>query len=156
MYKKLATISALTLALAACDTCDQEEPKTTCAEGQFAPGSFGDFIQNAGQHVYFSTDSSNLSKEARTTIEKQAAWLNQYSDTTVAVEGNCDERGTSEYNLALGERRANADAKALQSHGVSSSRITTVSYGKERPLVQGHNEAAWAQNRRATTVVTAH
>jgi len=152
MYKKLATISALTLLLAACDTCEREEP-TTCAEGEFAPGSYGDFIQNAGNNVYFALNSSQLSTEARATIERQANWLKQWGDRTVSIEGHCDERGTSEYNLALGERRANSDAKALMSNGIASGRISTVSYGKERPADPGHNEAAWQQNRRATTVV---
>lgn len=155
MYKKLLTISALTLGLAACETtCDKDGPASERSlEGQFAPGSYEDFKQTAGDRVFFATNSSNLSKEARATIKKQACWLNQYPSTTVCIEGHADERGTSEYNLALGERRANSDSKALIRDGVDPARVSTVSYGKERPACEGHNEAAWAQNRRAVTVV---
>src|SRR5690606_29890270 len=101
----------------------------------------------------FGYDQYDLSQEARDTLGRQATWLNQYSSLRVTVEGHADERGTREYNLALGERRANAVKSYLVALGVDGSRITTVSYGKERPAVPGSNETAWAQNRRGVTVV---
>jgi peptidoglycan-associated lipoprotein len=95
-----------------------------------------------------------LSAEARAALDTQAAWLKSHDDVNVIVQGYCDERGTREYNLALGERRANAVKQYLVSQGVEESRISTISYGKERPAVLGSNEAAWAQNRRAVTVIS--
>ncbi len=117
------------------------------------PGSQADLVVNVGDRVFFDTDSSQLTMAARTTLENQAAWLSQYTNLGVVIEGHCDERGTREYNLALGERRANAAKNYLVALGISPSRITTVSYGKERPAVPGANESAWAQNRRSVTKV---
>ena len=118
------------------------------------PGSRADFIAQAGSdRIFFDTDKYDISSDDRATLDKQAAWLNKYPNVRFTVEGHCDERGTREYNLALGERRANAAKNYLVSAGVDASRITVISYGKERPAVPGDDEAAWAQNRRAVTVV---
>lgn len=118
-----------------------------------APGTKGDFVVNVGDRVLFGYDSYELASEARLTLEHQAAWLAQYPSISIVVEGHADERGTREYNLALGERRANAVKNYLVALGVAPSRVTTVSYGKERPAVPGSNEAAWAQNRRGVTEI---
>lgn len=118
------------------------------------PGSKEDFLQQAGSdRVFFGTDQYDLDGEDRATLDRQAAWLARYQNVHFTVEGHCDERGTREYNLALGERRANAAKNYLVSAGVAASRITVVSYGKERPAVPGDDESAWAQNRRAVTVL---
>jgi peptidoglycan-associated lipoprotein len=117
------------------------------------PGSQQDLVVNVGDRIFFGYDESELSSEARMTLDKQAAWLKQYPNVTITVEGHADERGTREYNLALGERRANSVKTYLLSQGVDSSRINTISYGKERPAVAEANPAGWAQNRRAVTVV---
>lgn len=118
------------------------------------PGSRADFINQAGSDtVHFATDSSDLDSEAQGILTAQASWLQKNSNVRVTVEGHCDERGTREYNLALGERRANAAKDFLVSHGVDAGRISVISYGKERPIATGDDEAAWAQNRRAVTVV---
>lgn len=122
------------------------------AEGA-APGTQADLVVNVGDRVFFGYDQYGVNDEARMTLDKQAAWLQQYSNLSVTIEGHADERGTREYNLALGERRANAVKNYLVAAGVSPSRINTISYGKERPAVPGANEAAWAQNRRGVTKV---
>jgi len=115
-------------------------------------GSVGDF-QQVGDTVFFAFDSFALTTEARETLRSQAEWLQRYPNTTIRVEGNCDERGTREYNLALGERRGSAARDFLVNLGVNPSRITVVSYGKERPRDPRSNEAAWAVNRNAQTVI---
>jgi len=117
-------------------------------------GTQSDLEANVGDRVFFELDSSAISSEAQGTLQRQADWLKQYSNVNVTIEGHCDERGTREYNLALGERRAAATKKYLVSLGIKASRVSTISYGKERPAVLGSNEAAWAQNRRAVTVIT--
>ncbi|MFI3242454.1 MAG: peptidoglycan-associated lipoprotein Pal [Alphaproteobacteria bacterium] len=111
------------------------------------------FMKNAEDRVFFSYDSSSLTGNAKEVLDTQVEWLAKHEKVSVVVQGYCDERGTREYNLALGERRANAVKKYLISEGVKADRVTTISYGKERPAVLGNNEAAWAQNRRAITVV---
>ncbi len=115
------------------------------------PGSEEDLIQNVGNMVYFAYDQYNLTPEAQATLARQAAWLKEYPETRIRIAGNCDERGTREYNLALGARRANAARAFLVSQGIDSARIITVSYGKERPVDPASNEAAWAKNRNAMT-----
>ena len=117
------------------------------------PGSQEDLIVNVGDRVFFNYDSSDLDSDAQELLQDQVAWLKQYSDTSVIVEGHCDERGTREYNLALGEKRAQSVKNYLISLGISSDRISTISYGKERPAVVGSNDGAWAQNRRSVTIV---
>ncbi len=118
------------------------------------PGTQEDLAVNVGDRVYFAFDKYDLSPEARATLQKQAVWLRRYPSVTVTVEGHTDERGTREYNLALGERRANSVRDYLVALGVDTSRIKTISYGKERPVALGSTEEAWAKNRRAVTVVT--
>ena len=118
------------------------------------PGSSADFVAQSGSDtVLFPFDSYEIDDEARTILGKQAEWLARYPTVRVTVEGHTDERGTREYNLALGDRRATAAKNFLAAQGVATSRMTTISYGKERPAVEGDNEAAFARNRRAVTVV---
>jgi peptidoglycan-associated lipoprotein len=117
------------------------------------PGSAQDFQQNAGDRVYFKTDQSGVDPEGQKTLQRQADWLRRYPNVTVTIEGHADERGTREYNLALGARRADSIKNVLVALGVQASRIQTITYGKERPAVVGSNEASWAQNRRGVTVV---
>ena len=118
-----------------------------------APGSAADFRRSiTSDTVNFGLDQSDIDATARAILDTQAEWLNRYPNVRVTVEGHADERGTREYNLALGERRANAAKNYLATRGVSSSRISTISYGKERPVALGSDEESWAQNRRAVTV----
>jgi len=112
------------------------------------------FAENATDTVFFAFDSSELSAEARAALDTQVTWLKKHGDVNVIVQGHCDERGTRDYNLALGSRRAEAVKQYLVDHGIAANRISTFSYGKERPAVFGSNEAAWAQNRRAVTVIS--
>lgn len=118
------------------------------------PGSMQDFVINIGDTVYFDTDRHDIRGDAMPVLDAQAQWLNRYPAVRVRIEGNADERGTREYNLALGNRRAQAVKNYLVATGINPNRITTISYGKERPAVVGSNEQAWAQNRRGVTVVT--
>lgn len=117
------------------------------------PGSQEDLVANVGDRVFYALDSSSLSGDARATLDRQATWLARYPQVSIQMAGNCDERGTTEYNLALGQRRANAARDYLVARGVSSARVTTTSFGKERPTAVGSDEQAWAQNRNATTSV---
>jgi peptidoglycan-associated lipoprotein len=116
-------------------------------------GSQEDLLVNVGDRVFFGYDRSDLSPQAQQTAETLAAWLRQYPSVTITIEGHCDERGTRDYNLALGERRASSVRDYLVALGIDGNRMTTISYGKERPAVLGSNEDAWAQNRRAVFVV---
>ena len=116
-------------------------------------GSQEDLIVNVGDRVFFGYDSSDLDSDALELLEDQVAWLKQNSDVTVTIEGHCDERGTREYNLALGEKRAQAVKNYLIGLGINPDRVSTISYGKERPAVVGSNDGAWAQNRRSVTLV---
>jgi len=122
-------------------------------KGPVVPGTQRDFTINAGDIVYFSSDSSDLTPEAQTTLAKQAQWLKQYPQFTITVEGHADERGTREYNIALGARRATAVRTYLASAGIPASRMRTISYGKERPVAVCDDISCWAQNRRAQTVL---
>ena len=163
MRMKLLAVFAASILLAACETA----PSSTGAAGGAGagsgstaattsgptPGSQQDLVVNVGDRVFFDFNKSDLKPEARRTLERQAAWLKQYATVRIAIEGHCDERGTREYNLALGERRANAVRQYLTAQGLPAQRVKTISYGKERPAVLGSNEAAWSQNRRAVTVV---
>lgn len=117
------------------------------------PGTQQDLVVNVGDRVFFGFDRHDLTEDARDTLQKQAQWLKKYPHLNVTVEGHADERGTREYNLALGDRRANSVKNYLIALGIDSSRISTISYGKERPAVPESTPAAWAQNRRAVTVV---
>ena len=117
------------------------------------PGSVEDFKQNVGDRVFFGTDRYDLTAEAQAELQKQATWLKTYPQYRFVIEGHCDERGTREYNLALGERRATAVKNYLVALGIDTNRMQTISYGKERPAVLGDDEAAWAQNRRGVIVL---
>jgi peptidoglycan-associated lipoprotein len=119
------------------------------------PGSVEDFVATAGDRVYFETDQYTLTSEAQAVLDRQAAWLARYPAVTIRIEGNCDERGTREYNLALGSRRAESTRAYLASRGVAAARISTISYGKERPIDPGSSEDAWAKNRNAHTSIVA-
>ncbi len=121
--------------------------------GQIRPGSQEDFVRNiTSDRIYFDTDRFNIDTEDMAALQSQAQWMARYPAARVVIEGHCDERGTRDYNLALGERRANSAKAYLASLGIDPGRIQTVSYGKERPAAAGSNEQAWAQNRRAVTV----
>ena len=123
--------------------------------GRALPGSVQDFVINVGDRVYFDLDQANVRADGQPILGAQAAWLNRYGNVQVRIEGNCDERGTREYNLALGARRASSVRDFLVSHGVNPARISTISYGKERPIDPGEGEEAWSKNRNAHTAITA-
>lgn len=158
-------IAASVLALAACgkkapkelppppaDTSAQTGTGTTAPSGP-VKGSQEDFVASvASDRIFFDTDQYDVDAQDQQTLQSQAAWLQQNPNVRVTIEGHADERGTRDYNIALGERRANAAKNYLASLGIDPSRINTVSYGKERPAALGSDEAAWAQNRRAVTV----
>ncbi|CCZ22513.1 outer membrane lipoprotein omp16 [Acetobacter sp. CAG:977] len=148
----LAVLASLALVSACASTESVEEASSTTSQA-VVEGQNEDFAQTAKDRVFFGFDKSSLTSEAVNTLKAQAEWLQANPDTNVIVEGHTDDRGTREYNLALGERRAVAVKNYLISRGVDAERIKTISYGKERPAVVGANEAAWAQNRRAVTVV---
>ena len=149
MIKALTAIAAMIL-IAACSNDQQAAaPATTTV----TPGSVADFRQNVGDRVFFDTDASPVREDGRQTLNKQAEWLKKYTNYQITVEGHCDERGTREYNLALGERRANAARQYLIAQGIPAARIKTVSFGKERPDPVGSDEAAWSRNRRAVTAL---
>lgn len=166
-FKFLSVLAAVAL-LAACETAPESSgnaqssgaSSTTSSASsapaaaiQIAGGSQEDLVVNVGDRVFFAFDSSDLSAEARASLEKQAAWMKKFGGVRIVLEGHCDERGTREYNLALGERRANAAKDYLVALGINPARVKTISFGKERPAALGHNETAWAQNRRAVAVV---
>ena len=151
--KILGAFAAVAL-LAACS-----QPQTastgsgTATTSGPVPGSQEDLVANVGDRILFDFNRSNLTSDASTTLDRQATWLSRYPSVNVQVAGNCDDRGTEEYNLALGQRRADADASYLRAKGVAAARVSTISYGKDRPVAMGSNEQAWAQNRNATTTV---
>jgi peptidoglycan-associated lipoprotein len=122
--------------------------------GAGAPGSQQDFVVNVGDRVFFETDSSELTPTAQATLSKQAAWLSRYANYSFTIEGHADERGTREYNFALGARRSQAAHDYLASKGLAASRMRTVSYGKERPVATCDDISCWSQNRRAVTVLS--
>ena len=157
MNLRSLSLLAAVLLLAA---CAENPPAATNTAGTggaqpstVQPGTEQDLVQNVGDRVFFDFDKSDVKPEGRTILQRQADWLKKYPNVTVTVEGHCDERGTREYNLALGERRASAVKKMLVALGVAANRVSTISYGKERPAVVGSTEAAWAQNRRGVTVI---
>lgn len=169
---RLATTLLMATALIATAACSKKRPEVlppapggapadTTGQGPngpvgdaVIPGSSADFKRSVtSDTVYFGTDQSDVDDAARATLDTQSAWLAKFPNVRITVEGHADERGTREYNLALGDRRANAAKNYLVAKGVAPERITTISYGKERPVALGSDESAWAQNRRAVTVV---
>lgn len=161
---KFAVLSAALL-LAAC-THKQEAvntapppappppPQQQAVTSSIIPGSAQDFKVNVGDTVHFALNQYNIEDNDKTTLNKQAQWLARYPSVRLSIEGHCDERGTREYNLALGARRANAVKEYLVAQGVSAARLETISYGKERPICTESNEDCWAQNRRGVSVIT--
>jgi peptidoglycan-associated lipoprotein len=133
--------------------CAKQQPDQTAMGGAAVPGSQQDFIVNVGDRVFFESDSSELTPQARDTLDKQAQWLNQYNRYAFTIEGHADERGTREYNIALGARRAQTVQAYLVSRGVMAQRMHTISYGKERPVAVCNDISCWSQNRRAVTVL---
>jgi peptidoglycan-associated lipoprotein len=168
---RLVLIAAVTATLAACAkkppppqpvapppppaaAAPTPPPPPAPVETGVIPGSLQDFVVNVGDRVYFDTDEYTVRDDAQPVLSNQAAWLARYPQVRIRIEGNADERGTREYNLALGARRANAVRDFLVARGVAATRIETLSYGKERPMAAGSDEAAWAQNRNAQTAIT--
>jgi peptidoglycan-associated lipoprotein len=147
---KLAGFFALALAVAGCAN-RLNDPNA--GAGSAAPGSQQDFVVNVGDRVFFENDSSELTPQSITTLEKQAQWLQVYNQYTFTIEGHADERGTREYNIALGARRAETVRDYLASRGVPPQRMRTISYGKERPVAVCNDISCWSQNRRAVTVL---
>jgi len=170
---RLALIATATISMAACASrpkpagpaATSEAPPPPMDDGanrppapgpvgsNILPGSEQDFATNAGDRVYFDLDRYDVRSDAASTLDAQAAWLSRYPQVTVRVEGNADERGTREYNIALGARRASAVREYLSTHGVSPSRMATISYGKERPIAGGSDEESYQQNRNAHTAI---
>lgn len=150
---KIALICCCFLALAACSKKNQPNLEGDGA-GTAVPGSEKDFAINVGDRIYFIVDTSTLTPEAQETLRRQAAWLKQYPNVTVQVEGHSDERGTREYNISLSARRATATREFLIAQGVQGNRISSIAYGKERPVALCDAEQCYSQNRRAVTVIT--
>lgn len=150
MKQKMAAVFLAILLLSGCSTGTKKGGMASNAESSL----IADFERQAGDRVFFPFDSSALSQHSKDTLGKQGDWLKSHPHIKATIEGHCDERGTREYNLALGERRAEVVKKFLAHHGIESSRLDTVSYGKERPAVIGNNEDAWKQNRRSVTLIT--
>jgi peptidoglycan-associated lipoprotein len=163
MHARIISLLGTLLLLVACSSPPPEAPPAGPPGGpggaggigsrNIVPGSQQDLEASAGDRIFFAFDRSDISPEGREILTRQADWLRRYPNVTVTIEGHCDERGTREYNLALGERRAQAAKNVLVAAGIPAARISTTSYGKERPAVVGSTEEAYAQNRRAVTVV---
>ncbi len=151
-----ARVSAILLAALAMAACAN---KPDLGQGAFAgtaaPGSQQDFVVNVGDRVFFESDQTDLTPQSRETLDKQAQWLQTYNRNSFTIEGHADERGTREYNIALGARRAQTVRDYLASRGIDASRMRTISYGKERPVAVCNDISCWSQNRRAVTVLSA-
>ncbi|MEZ5856478.1 MAG: peptidoglycan-associated lipoprotein Pal [Hyphomicrobiaceae bacterium] len=157
---RLAVAAVVALTVAACANSSPKPEDVRLgpgglgsSRGNAKPGTHQDFAQNVGDIVYFSTDSTDLTPEAQQTLSGQARWLQQYARYTITIEGHADERGTREYNIGLGAKRAEAVKRHLIRQGVSGARIRTISYGKERPVAVCNDISCWSQNRRAQTVL---
>ena len=146
---KFAAVILAGLLIAGCAKQQADQTSSSAA----APGSQQDFVVNVGDRVFFETDSSELTEQARATLDKQAQWLNNYNRYAFTIEGHADERGTREYNIALGARRAQTVREYLVSRGIAAQRMRTISYGKERPVAVCDDISCWSQNRRAVTVL---
>jgi peptidoglycan-associated lipoprotein len=150
---KFVAVIVGALAIAGCAKQNDQDALAGAGAGAATPGSQQDFVVNVGDRVFFDTDSSELSDQARATLDKQAQWLSNYNRYAFTIEGHADERGTREYNIALGARRAETVRQYLVSRGVSAQRMRTISYGKERPVALCNDISCWSQNRRAVTVL---
>ena len=150
---RFAVFIVAALAVAGCASKQAED--LAGAGAAAAPGSPQDFVVNVGDRVFFETDSTELTPQSRSTLDKQAQWLQQYNRYAFTIEGHADERGTREYNIALGARRASVVVNYLVSRGVNQQRITSQSFGKERPVAICNDISCWSQNRRAVTVLNA-
>jgi peptidoglycan-associated lipoprotein len=150
---KLAAVLAVALSMGAC--ANKTGVGGDAMASAAAPGSQQDFVVNVGDRVFFESDQTELSPQAIATLDKQAQWLQQYGRYTFTIEGHADERGTREYNIALGAKRAQAVRSFLASRGIDPSRMRTISYGKERPVAVCNDISCWSQNRRAVTVLNA-
>lgn len=174
MFFRTLLMMALVVSVSACSSKDKEATNEfsvaertdvtggpgygTGADGMYngtgpVPGSQQDLVVNVGDRVFFDTDQYTLTSEGQRTLDMQAEWLRKYPNVSVTIAGHADERGTREYNLALGERRANSIKSYLTALGIEGGRVSTISYGKERPAVTGSNPEAWGQNRRGVTEV---
>jgi peptidoglycan-associated lipoprotein len=152
--KLLGALAAVALLAACADKKDTGDATGAgAATSGPVPGSQEDLVANVGDRVFFDFNLSTLKPDARATLDRQSGWLSKYPQVNVQVSGNCDDRGTEEYNLALGQRRANSSRDYLVARGVAGSRVSTISYGKDRPTALGDNEQAWAQNRNTITSV---
>ncbi|MCI0601308.1 MAG: peptidoglycan-associated lipoprotein Pal [Beijerinckiaceae bacterium] len=153
--RKFAAALSAALAISACAKNPAEDAAALASAtgGRTAPGSPQDFAVNVGDRVFFDTDSSELTSTAQATLAKQATWLQQYGRYNVTVQGHADERGTREYNFALGARRAENTKEFLVARGIPASRFRTISFGKERPVASCNDISCWSQNRRAVTVL---
>jgi len=151
---KIAAMLCAALMIGACAAkpTDQGQTGTTTSA---TPGSQQDFVVNVGDRVFFESDSTELTSQSRSTLDKQAQWLQMYNRYSFTIEGHTDERGTREYNIALGARRAQTVRDYLISRGIDGSRMRTISYGKERPVAVCNDISCWSQNRRAVTVLNA-
>ena len=152
---KLAAVFAVALSMGACANKNPLVGADGAMASAAAPGSQQDFVVNVGDRVFFESDQTELSPQAIATLEKQAQWLQNYSRYAFTIEGHADERGTREYNIALGARRAQSVRSFLASRGIDPSRMRTISYGKERPVAVCNDISCWSQNRRAVTVLNA-
>ena len=149
---KLAAVLAVALSMGA---CANKNSATDAMANAATPGSQQDFVVNVGDRVFFESDQTDLTPQATATLDKQAQWLQTYNRYSFTIEGHADERGTREYNIALGARRAQAVRSFLASRGIDPSRMRTISYGKERPVAVCNDISCWSQNRRAVTVLNA-
>jgi peptidoglycan-associated lipoprotein len=150
---RFAAVLFAALTVAAC--ANQTDQSQANAGAAATPGSQQDFVVNVGDRVFFETDQTDLTPQARATLDKQAQWLTNYGNYSFTIEGHADERGTREYNIALGARRAQTVRDYLASRGISPQRMRTISYGKERPVAVCNDISCWSQNRRAVTVLNA-
>ena len=149
---KLAAVLAVALSMGACANKNIGGDAMASAA---TPGSQQDFVVNVGDRVFFESDQTDLSPQATATLDKQIQWLQTYPRYQFTIEGHADERGTREYNIALGARRAQSVRTYMQAHGIDGSRMRTISYGKERPVAVCNDISCWSQNRRAVTVLNA-
>ncbi len=154
---KLAAAFVVAIALGACANNPSQQMAGVggAGSGSATPGSQQDFVVNVGDRVFFESDSSELTSQSVGTLDRQAQWLQSYPQYSFTVEGHADERGTREYNIALGARRAQAVREYLASRGIQPQRMRTISYGKERPVAVCNDISCWSQNRRAVTVLNA-